>query len=783
MKNRKLLKISIWLIGIILGIILLVILAISPIAKYLIEKYDQEYTGREIELDRVYINPFTGYASLGGVRIYEEKSQALFFAAKRLKLNFSLRKILSKTYEISQLTLEEPVGVIIQNKEVLNISDLIKKFSSDDKDTTKAKIRFSILNVKVVDGRFGYVEQLIPINYTIKKVNIESSGLKWDNDTIKATLSLVPDSGSGFIRTNWEINMKTLDYDLIAVVDTFDLQIIGQYLKDLTNFQSFTANLDLGIKAKGNFKEKEAIKAKGILAINDFHLGKNPKEDYASFERLVLSIKDLDPKGGKYVYDSLSIQHPCFKYEKYDHLDNIQMMFGKGGENVKQVNAEDRFNLVLEIAEYIKILAKNFFRSNYEVNRLAIYNADFKFNDYSLSEKFSVSLDPLTFIADSIYKSRTRVIGVLRSGLKPYGNLNVRISISPKDSNDFDLTYNLKKLPLTMFNPYVISYTSFPLDRGTIELNGDWKVRNGKINSSNHFLVIDPRSTSRVRNNDAKWIPVPLIMFFVRERGNVIDYEIPIKGDLKDPKFRLWDVLLDVVKNILIKPPTTPYSMVVKSTEKELEKSFVLNWPTNKNSFEEADEEFVHELIDYFKENPQVSITAYSATYTAKEKEYILFYEAKKKYFLRSRNKKESQYTEEDSLEVSKMSAKDSLFVKYIEKQINDPMLFTIQQKCNAFVGSSIVDKKYKSLVKQRENKFEAYFKDSGTRDRIKILAPRSEVPYNGFSYFKINYKDALPGSLIKAYDRMDKLNENIPRKKYREQRREIRKAKRNEPK
>ena len=30
-----------------------------------------------------------------------------------------------------------------------------------------------------------------------------------------------------------------------------------------------------------------------------------------------------------------------------------------------------------------------------------------------------------------------------------------------------------------MFNPYLITYTSFPLDRGTIELNGTWNVRNG----------------------------------------------------------------------------------------------------------------------------------------------------------------------------------------------------------------------------------------------------------------------------------------------------------------
>ena len=47
---------------------------------------------------------------------------------------------------------------------------------------------------------------------------------------------------------------------------------------------------------------------------------------------------------------------------------------------------------------------------------------------------------------------------------------------------------------------------------------------------------------------------MPLIMTFIRERGNVIDYEIPITGNLKDPKFHLSDVIFDLLGNIFVKP-------------------------------------------------------------------------------------------------------------------------------------------------------------------------------------------------------------------------------------
>ncbi len=89
-----------------------------------------------------------------------------------------------------------------------------------------------------------------------------------------------------------------------------------------------------------------------------------------------------------------------------------------------------------------------------------------------------------------------------------------------------------------MFNPYVITFTSFPLDRGTLEFNGKWKVRNGKLNSENHVLMNDPHITRTMTKREGKKLPLPLILAFVRERDNLVDYNIPITGDLKDPKIQ-----------------------------------------------------------------------------------------------------------------------------------------------------------------------------------------------------------------------------------------------------
>lgn len=770
---RKLKKTLLIVIGIILIFVVIVILFISPITKYLIEKYDKKYSGREITLDWSYVNPFTGYIYLNNLKIYEFNSDSVFFSANSISANFAMFKMLSKTYEISELTLNKPYSIIIQTEKSFNFDDLIEKFSSkENPDTSSAPVHFNILNISLIDGEFYYQDKLIPIYYFIKNVNIESSGLKWDSDTIPAQFYFLSGIGSGDWNGNITLNLKTMDYNLAVVINKFDLNILEQYVKDLMNYGSVTASLDADLKVKGNFTNAENVTFSGLLAVNDFHIGENPKDDYAAFDKVSLQIFELSPINHKYLFDSVSLTHPYFKYERYDYLDNLQTMFGEKGTNVSSVNADStEFNLLIEIAQYINELSKNFLQSNYKINSLAITDGDVKFSDFSTCEKFSMDFNPLFVYADSVDKNHKRVDVTFNSGIKPYGDVAVSLSINPKDSGDFDLYYYLQKLPIAMFNPYTLTYTSYPLDKGTVELKGKWNVRNSIIQSNNRLTIIDPRVSKRLKNDYTAWIPMPLIMSFVRERGNVIDYEIPITGNLKNPKFQIKDVIFDIVKNIFVKPATTPYRMQIKNIETEIEKSISIKWQTRSNLLRSNQEKFIEIMAEYLAENPEQFISVEPQNYTTKEKEYILFFEAKKKYFLDINNKTAKSFSEADSERVNIMSIKDSLFVIYLNKHINKINVFTIQEKCELYIKTAIINDKYEQLNKIRLHKFISYFKEKGVEKQLKIFKSKNIIPYNGFSFYKIEYKGELPESLVKAYQQMNELNDEAPREKFKKTR------------
>ena len=65
-----------------------------------------------------------------------------------------------------------------------------------------------------------------------------------------------------------------------------------------------------------------------------------------------------------------------------------------------------------------------------------------------------------------------------------------------------------------------------------------------------------------------------------------------------------------------------------------------------------------------------------------------------------------------------------------------------------------------------------SHFKKREIDKRVKIIRDKNVIPYNGFSFYKIDYKNQFPASIIKAYKQMVELNNDTPRKNYQKERR-----------
>lgn len=752
--SKRLRKILILVFSIFIIFLIILQFVLAPI----IEKQGSKLTGRKVTLNTAFVNPLSGQVYLNGITCSEQGTDSLFFSAQKLTINLRMRSLLQGEFDLQELDLHEPTISIVQFKrDSFNFSGLIDKFSSGKKDSSrqKEKSHLNLGKISVHNATIRFRDVFTPVDFSLLSFDITAKMPERNSDTLNCSFAFKSGTGEGQADGYFNMNTAAGSYLTHFVFRRFDLGIIGQYLRDFSKNGKFKAMINADITARGNFSDAQQLEAKGGVGLYNFSFKKWDGTDFASFKKVVLKIDGISPAKKLYRLDSISVVEPFLHYEKYDKTDNVTVLFGKGNKNEEGVQ---EFNLAVEIARYMRLLAKNFFHSSYTINRLGIYRAEVKYTDYSLGQTFEAGVRQLSFTGDSLHSSKKRVQLRLHSAIAPYGKLNVGIGLNPADSSDFSLHYEASGISAAMFNPYLITYSSYPLNRGTISLRGDWNVINGNISSKNHLLIVDPRLADREKSR-GRWLPMKLLLALTRERSNAIDYEIPVSGNLRDPHFHFRDVLLDVLTNVFVKPPTTLYRYEVREVEEEVENFLRISWKPLSAKLSDDDRKFAERMARFLSDHPEARLEVQPVVYMDLEMQYLSEYLSAKKYALQK-----GRWKGEDSLRLVQELRGDSDFVKAIDQFQH---VYSTKQNMMRYAGLRQVHQHYRQLQEVRKQEFLSAFGEGTARNRVTFLKHKDRMPFNGFSEYRISYKGNIPEDLRTAFEELQHYNDRSPRDRF----------------
>jgi uncharacterized protein involved in outer membrane biogenesis len=140
------------------GLVVLIVLFISPITKYLIEKYSEAYTGRKITMEGLRMNIFNGSITAKGFTVFEAKSTKPFFKTDVLDINVSVYKLWVGQYDITSVELSNPYLQVIQKGDKFNYDDLMSRFFTDDtaKKVDAQPVKYWARNIQVNNATILY---------------------------------------------------------------------------------------------------------------------------------------------------------------------------------------------------------------------------------------------------------------------------------------------------------------------------------------------------------------------------------------------------------------------------------------------------------------------------------------------------------------------------------------------------------------------------------------------------------------------------------------------------
>lgn len=153
-----------------------------------------------------------------------------------------------------------------------------------------------------------------------------------------------------------------------------------------------------------------------------------------------------------------------------------------------------------------------------------------------------------------------------------------------------DLEVAFKDFNLSPLSPYSGKFVGSKIDRGKLNLDLHYKIRGTHLESTNKVLLDQFTLGERVESPDATSLPVGLAIALLKNRRGEIRLDIPVKGELDDPEFRVGKVILQVLVNLISRAATSPFSLLAALIPEGKDLQFIAFEPGQAELTKEADE-------------------------------------------------------------------------------------------------------------------------------------------------------------------------------------------------
>lgn len=201
---------------------------------------------------------------------------------------------------------------------------------------------------------------------------------------------------------------------------------------------------------------------------------------------------------------------------------------------------------------------------NIRIDDITIQDGTLSFTDNHLPQKFTTTFYNLGGRVSGLTSEDAKFADVdLRGNLENHSPLLITGQINPLRN---DLFVNLKILfrdiELSPITPYTGRFLGYTVEKGKLFLELAYHIDKKQLNSENKVFIDQFTFGERVESDKATSLPVKLGLALLKDRKGEIHLDLPVTGRTDDPKFSIWGVVWQVVKNLMVKAVTSPFALL-----------------------------------------------------------------------------------------------------------------------------------------------------------------------------------------------------------------------------
>jgi flagellar motor protein MotB len=240
---------------------------------------------------------------------------------------------------------------------------------------------------------------------------------------------------------------------------------------------------------------------------------------------------------------------------------------------------------------------------------IALKDGKINLTDRSVTPAYASSITRLNGTIRNISSGKDQKAEVLmNASINSSAPLKITGTLNPfSDSLFLDLSVRLQDMDLIPYTPYSGKYVGHRIQKGKLSLDLHYLIDDMKLDSTNDVIIDQFDFGEKVESPDAVDLPVKLGVSLLKDRNGTIKLNLPVAGRLDDPEFSVFGILVKVLKNLLLKAATSPFSLLGSMMGSSEDLSFVTFEPGS-NQLSEAEQVKLGTLAKALADRPNLSI-------------------------------------------------------------------------------------------------------------------------------------------------------------------------------
>lgn len=527
-----------FVLPVLLALLIIVLIALPYGLKSYINKHGVDYTGRGISVQDIKINYFKTSFSVIGFKMLEADGKSTFVSFDTLQLRISPFPLLASKLVARELRLTGPFVNLERKDSVFNYDSILAFLAAKNKAEAPAKadsstFEYTLNNISLDRGRFTFTDKTVNYTTTLKDLHFFIPSVSFNKDEIKETGIEFRFENGGSCQAKSSFNRASGAYAADFKVDKLDLAPFLPYLKSYLKLKSMEGLVKGEFHVGGRTSNLDSILIRGKGMVADFLVRDLAGQKVLGVRQAAVEMNDTYPLKYNFQFGSISLTEPYLYAEVKDSTLNLLKLMVETPADTVPVT-------------YI-----------YHINRFRIDQGLMDIRDITYEEPFDYHLSEIAMKVDSVSSTAKWINAFSTMKLNKRGKLQAELGFDPSNPYELKTDYVITNFQLTDLNIYSKHFVGFPILEGNMYYKGKTAIRSKQLTSENKLIIRNARLGKK--SGGLMNLPLKLALYLLKDIHGDITLDLPLTGDLNNPKTKIGRLVWQTLKNVVVKVVASPF--------------------------------------------------------------------------------------------------------------------------------------------------------------------------------------------------------------------------------